>query len=141
MGQYPFLYYPALLTVTVLGLALLTAGWWLPRIRRWRGIEDEAYDDEILVARFKDLAPVIQRQMADCRPLIEGVEGYEVDVGKYRADYLELIGELEALGVGFPPVLRNDPFWYQFLANLNTLVETGQLAKARRDHIGFLPQG
>ena len=135
----PFVSYSALVTSTmVFGLALLTYDWWMPRVKSWRGIEDEATDD-ILVTRFRGLAPLVQRQMADCRPLIEDVEGYEPDIGKYRADYLVLIGELEALGVEYPLVLRNDPVWYQYLANLNTLVETGQLAKARRDYRGLLP--
>ena len=134
------LYYPALIVATVSGLALLMYDWWMPLLHRWRGIDDEA-DFANLQARFKELAPVIQRQMGDCRPLIEGVEGYEVDVGKYRADYLDLIGKLEALDVGYPIVNRNTPVWYQYLVNLNMLVETGQLAKARQYYSGFLPQG
>ena len=134
------LYYLLLFAATALGLVLLTYGWWMPRLRHWRGIDSEI-DYAIQQARFMALTTVIQRQMEDCRPLIEGVEGYEVYVGKYQADYLELIGKLEALDVGYPLEYRNNPVWYQYLVNLDMLVETGKLAKARRNYSGFLPQG
>ena len=126
--DYELLYY-SLVVLTVTGPALLTYDWWQPRLSRWRGRAPAV--DDTLVARFRDLAPLIQRHQAECRPLIERAEGY--DVGKqYQADYVELVGKLEGLGVEYPQVRLNTKVWYQYLVYLNEVAETGQLAKARQ---------
>ena len=130
------LYYPLLFAATALGLVLLTYGWWMPRLRRWRGIGSEV-DYAIQQARFTALAPLLQRQMADVRPLIARVEGHDVG-DEYQANYVELVGKLEGLGVGYPLVNSNTRIWYQYLVLLNELVETGQLSRAQDDFERFL---
>ena len=128
-----FLNYAAIGTFTALSLALLTFDCWKPRPRHPQGREvDDVAGFEDQRDRFMELAPLIQRQKADCRPLIEGIQGYIVPP-RFDADYLELIGKLEGLGVGYPQVMRNTKLWYQFLVFLNELSETGQLIRARQE--------
>lgn len=136
--DYSLLYYPALAVMTVTGPALLTYDWWRPRLSRWRGRAPAV--DDTMAARFRDLAPLLQRHMAGCRPLIARAEGYDVSDG-YQADYVELVGKLEGLGVGYPLVNSNTKVWYQYLVVLNELVETGQLVRAQQQFGGVLLQG
>ena len=91
------------------------------------------------------LVPLIERQMKASRPntLMRTVWRTILwtTPSDTRADYLELVATLNAIGVAYPEHVPGDESWFVFLVELLVLAKAGDIAKARASYSRVTPNG
>lgn len=91
--------------------------------------------ESFYVQELTALVPLVERQIVARRPntFAKTVMGHMIWSlpSDTRADYLELLARLNAMGVPYPTNKALDEEWFVFLVELQVLAKTGNLNKAR----------